>query len=423
MDDDAKPEVVAVTPGFGIFVLNGEDGSVLWKKKGVKAILGEDIYPPVVSISDIDNDGRAEIVEAYLGQIFALNGDNGSLLWSHELCDDLIYNFFIGDINGDAKVEIVIGEGLRKNGCSSMNVINAEDTSLLWSIPKGSVSSSPYIYDIDDDGSLEVIYGSRDNKIYALNAEDGTLVWMYDYDIPESDWDFTSSSFFYFIRDIDKNGRLGVVVVAHTGNKYKYYALNGVDGSVLWSGEYECNLSFWWIAPPIADIDNDGLFEIINRRVWKMEKNRSEVYAINVNDGSLRWVYEITEEAFPPCVGDLDGDKELEVLFFSSEKKLYAINGKDGSLLWSYKIDNPQYNPVYFTCPVIVDINNDALPEVIFGADKLYILNGKNGSLIWSYKTQAYVDKPYIFDLNKDGLPDILFGTSDGKIYAITPDL
>jgi outer membrane protein assembly factor BamB len=74
------------------------------------------------------------------------------------------------------------------------------------------VRSSPALGDIDNDGKLEVVVGSDDHKIYALNGENGSLLWSY--------------STGYFVRsspslgDIDNDGKLEVVVGSGDGNVY-----------------------------------------------------------------------------------------------------------------------------------------------------------------------------------------------------------
>jgi len=421
IDDDGKLEVVGVTTCNKIFALNGENGSILWKRK-----IGEcreccnpfsmlrDEYSSAF-IGDIDNDGKKEIILYYNDEIFALNGEDGSLLWSFQTSSNEAFNLVITDVNTDGEHEVITtGTG------GFVYCLKGKDGSLLWSYTtpgiEGWVNSSPTVDDIDNDGKAEVIFGTKDNKIYALNAEDGSVSWIYDYDIPEYRWDFTFYSSFS-IKDV--NGDEKPEVIANTGI---CYILNGEDGSLLWSYSGGC----LWTKPPIVDLDNDGEFELIG---FIFMRDKKEIHALNGKDGSDKWVFYIKNEETTPCppvVGDIDEDEELEILFLAYDEKLYAIDGRDGSLLWIYEINNPEYEEVcgLFSFPIVGDLNNDGKNEVIFGADKLYILSGKNGSLIWSYTTHAYGTNPYaIIDLNQDSKLDILFMTSDGKIYAITPDL
>ena len=120
----------------------------------------------------------------------------------------------------------------------------------LWEYPTGAnVFSSPAIADINGDGDLEVVVGSWDNNVYALNGADGSFLWSY----PTGDNVSSSPS----LGDIDGDGDLEVVVGSHDNN---IYALNGADGSFLWS--------YWTydyvnLSPAIADIDGDGNLEVV----------------------------------------------------------------------------------------------------------------------------------------------------------------
>ena len=83
------------------------------------------------------------------------------------------YGPCLADINGDGKLEVIFGS------CDNKVYALNYDGSLLWSYTTGEwVYSSPAVADINNDGLLEVIIGSYDDKVYALNY-DGSLLWSY----------------------------------------------------------------------------------------------------------------------------------------------------------------------------------------------------------------------------------------------------
>jgi hypothetical protein len=79
----------------------------------------------------------------------------------------------VGDINGDGVLEVVIG-----SKDSKVYVWDAEGR-LLPGWPKntgGAISSSPAIGDVDGDGTLELVIGSKDTNVYAWSfPRTGTL--------------------------------------------------------------------------------------------------------------------------------------------------------------------------------------------------------------------------------------------------------
>jgi outer membrane protein assembly factor BamB len=397
VDKDVIPEVVMVDDESNIHVINGEDGSLLWRKdiKMARWEYNEYTFP---SIGDIDGDKKQEIVVGYNGKIFALNGENGSILWSHEICAYPTYRLLLLDINGDGSIEVIIADR-----CRNICALNGKDGAVLWCYTtQYYIGAPPSAGDIDNDGKPEIVVGSEDYKIYALNGEDGSLLWSYDtgYFV----WRCTPR-----IVDLDRDGK--VEVVAWSGDN-KLFALNGEDGSLKWTykGADGDDALFISTSVSINDIDGDGKLEVI--------APGDKLYALNGEDGSLLWFYPFEDGAygFFSMVSDVDMDGENEVIF-GYLNMLYAIKGKNGSLLWSYK---KQTEVGRWCDPAIGDVDNDGKPEIVIGAEKLYVFNGEDGSLLGSYPTKDHVLFNFIEDINKDGSVDIVFGTREGKIYALS---
>ena len=72
----------------------------------------------------------------------------------------------LGDLDGDGKLEVVVGSHDDK-----IYALNHDGTNVPgWPITTGgSVFSSPALGDLDNDGLVEIVVGSNDNKIYAFN--------------------------------------------------------------------------------------------------------------------------------------------------------------------------------------------------------------------------------------------------------------
>ncbi|MHA1736179.1 MAG: FG-GAP repeat domain-containing protein, partial [Candidatus Thorarchaeota archaeon] len=108
-----------------------------------------------------------------LRQAFTTTDQTPVLLWSYTTGDWVCSSAALGDVDGDGKLEVVIGSRDDKVYC-----LNGEDGSVLWSYATGiAVDSSAALGDVDGDGKLEVVIGSYDNKVYCLNGEDGSVLW------------------------------------------------------------------------------------------------------------------------------------------------------------------------------------------------------------------------------------------------------
>jgi len=202
----------------------------------------------------------------------------------------------------------------------------AASVSTLWNYTTRSyMRSSPALGDVDSDGILEVIIGSGNHKVYALNGKDGSKLWsLYTGDVVDSS---------PALGDVDGDGTLEVVI----GNwDNKVYALNGEDGSEFWNfttgGDVDSS-------PALGDVDGDGMLEVV------VSSKDNKTYALNGEDGSELWNFStgsgnggvMNHPMFSsPALGDVDSDGMLEVIIGSNDGNIYALNGEDGSKLWNF---------------------------------------------------------------------------------------
>jgi len=358
-------------------------------------------------VADINGDGKQEIVIGDGGKkIYALNGENGTPLWSYEIKgSEIVSSPAIGDVNGDGKTEVLVKDcGGHGSGGDRVYALHGENGSKIWDYELiGStqgmvVSSSPAIADIDRDGKPEVVIEGYNFKVYALNGEDGSELWKY----PGCEIGAHGSAS-PAIGDIDADGKLEIIIEEHGS----ICALNGEDGSILWCYETHCGIT----SPAIADVDGDGKPEVIFAG--------GKIYALNGEDGSKLWDYGSTGGSYA-AIADIDKDRKLEVVFGYCDKVI-ALNGEDGSFLWKSKRD------IGYSFPAIADIDGNGELEVIIGSRsylsspcKLFCFNGKDGTKLWHYEIgESIVSSPAIADVNMDSKLEVVFGSCDGKVYVL----
>jgi len=99
IDGDGKLEIFCRN-----YVLNGEDGSLLWEAP-------IDIRPENSAvIGDVNNDGKIEVVVSSGEWLYILKGQDGSVLKKWKIKTyDIISPPLLSDINGDGKLEIIVG--------------------------------------------------------------------------------------------------------------------------------------------------------------------------------------------------------------------------------------------------------------------------------------------------------------------------
>jgi outer membrane protein assembly factor BamB len=281
------------------------------------------------------------------------------------------------------------------------NTRKIRSSEILWWYDLSAPSfGSSAVGDIDEDGSLEIVFGTyfNDEHVYALNADDGSLLWTY--------YTGGCNDASPVISDVDLDGHLEVIIPA--SSPYTVYCFNGKTGEVKWersTGYPNCIDS----PPAIADVDNDGKPEVIFGTFY------GNVFCLNGEDGSICWQINLGTNSYiqsEPDILDVDGDGQLDVVVaqFQGDCRVYALRGNSGSILW-YS-DAPQ--DYLYHGGSFADIDEDGKPEIVIGCydSYVYVLNAEDGSLLWDYDAPFYVGAPTsVGDLNNDGHMEIVFAS------------
>lgn len=358
------------------------------------------------ALADIDEDGLLEVViAANLEALYALNGEDGSLLWSYSLVDTGNNGApVINDLDGDLKSEIVFATN------DSLIVLEGETGTLIWSEPiEGGIGRSASTGDLDGDGIPEVIYAGSDS-IRAYDGETGSVLWAVS-----GYWvsDYGSA----VAEDTDLDGSAEVLVCSADG---EYFCLlDGTDGSLIWQTPIATSTWGPTPAPAFADLDLDGYPEIVSCA------GDDDLYVMNADDGSVKWSVQLP--GYPhssPCLLDLDGNDSLEIVvgvYFEKQLRAYTCTGDS---IWTASVPN-----LPLGTPAVADIDGDQALEIIqtsaYPAGAVQINDAATGALEWLHGYGGYFvgSSPAIGDLDDDGFYDFVFGCHDGYIYAynVTP--
>ena len=105
---DGIPELVVSSWENAVIVLDGSDGSRVWKTS-VGALNGGDVWT-ARAIDDVNGDGRQDVVAGSFDyHVYCLDGDTGEVFWAYNTGNRVFSVHPVGDLNGDGRPEVVAG--------------------------------------------------------------------------------------------------------------------------------------------------------------------------------------------------------------------------------------------------------------------------------------------------------------------------
>ncbi|MCZ7402722.1 MAG: PQQ-binding-like beta-propeller repeat protein [Candidatus Methanoperedens sp.] len=307
---------------------------------------------------------------------------------------------------------VIVNDVLYIGTAFGISALDAKTGQELWKYhTDGFVKSVPAV-------SNGVVYiGADDKKFYAIDAKDGTLIWMNDtalngytasaavvgnlvYAIPKDGtfYAFDSSNgkivWSTLVGKIaESSPAIGEGIIAFGSDGGTIIALDAVTGKEKWI--YDAGVSDIMSSPVIAD---GAIF---------IGSNDGSVYAITADKGALKWKFSTGDN-----VESSPSVKNGVVYFGSQDSNFFAVDEGTGQLKWKFP-----YSGAVLSAPAI---SNDV---VYFGTETkvIYGLDANTGELIWRNSTGKN-DKDYITSPAVSG--NVLYAaTHSGIVYAYSSGL
>ncbi len=320
VDENDIPDIVYVELSGNLRAISGKDGALLWTQPGMHTGYG------CAALGDVDNDGKPEAFSLDVNGNLRAISNTGQHLWTCPVGRSSNSDYpSIADRDGDGLAEILVGNKI----CNATGQI-VQTTQLAH-------TNISFFADVDQDGRMEVVSGA------GVSNFDGSTR-------------FTMGSGFAAIGNFDADSQPEIVI---SGNGT--VRLHDHDGTLLWT--FVVPGGGYIGAPTIADFDGDGQPEI-------GVAGGSRYVAVETN-GTLRW-QKTTQDASSSRTGssvyDFNGDGSAEVVY-ADEQTLWVFRGDDGAVL--AKLDG-HLSGTWLEYPVIADVDRDGHVEIVLGSNPYF---------------------------------------------------
>jgi peptidase C25-like protein/flagellar hook capping protein FlgD len=344
------------------------------------------------------------------------------------------------DLDGIPGDEIIIGNWDDR----TVHIYRHDGTELPgWpQITSTRVWMAPAVGDIDGDGELEIVINDLGAKTYAWNI-DGTEVADGDGNPatngvlivrPEMPWEWGYSSPALF--DVDNDGAAEIIFGTKYGFSFENFlhAFNA-DGSEATGFPYSTGYGSIVCSPAVCDLDGDDIWEVIfvaehdSLHVVQQDGTRYEGFPISFVANSINAKVPCPS----PAVGDFDNDGEFEIaavaVYSGEDANIYVIDtdkagGTSGDFLpgWPRHVDGNSESS-----PLVGDLNGDLRPDILFGIggathspNMLYAFS-HDGQDVPGFPMMLggpVRPTPVICDLDEDHDVDIVYGGWDLKMHV-----
>lgn len=369
--DDGEPLIVLADRGGELVAYSGNSLDTVWKVN-----LGA-----VITASPVDAGGpdeaRGVIIGSESGRVVRVNLHNGRVQWERNCGTCVRSTAAVVKHSGGQRV-FISGYG------AWMYCLEAASGAVVWKkyLPKqeyfggtkSGIVSSPLVADVDLDGELEVVTGTRSRRVYCLSAETGHFKWFY-----ETGYDPDSSPSFAVVDGMPLVFIGAGETTSGLGDK-SVYALAGDTGEVYWRTPVLGGLDS---SPVIADINKDGKPEVVITSLAD-----ASCYAMDAANGEVVWKYR-----FGPT--EVCHHDEHNVCRKAGTERYYTGHAVCRS----------------YTTPLIIEGRGASEDLVIVGSNNgtLVALSGKDGNPVWQDSTRDMVrGSPIFADIDGDGQSELL---------------
>ena len=411
LNGDGYLDIVAANYGAGtVSVLLGKgDGTFA---ASVDYPAGDS--PWVAVIGDLNGDGAPDLVVVASKVMNVLLGKgDGTLGTRMEIQSPIagtvqVPSAAIGDLNGDGKLDLVLGWG---NGLVYILLGKGDGTfgaSKDLNFAPGSVLS---LLDLNGDGKLDLVTHPGDVNV-RFGHGDGSFGAATDYTTGTG-----ASVTFGVLGDFNGDGILDLAVTFGSSQAGWVRVLLGTGGGAFsQTPEYSTGDGVNVNAFVLGDLDGDGVLDIATA-----SEKQHGLPMVSVLRGKGGGTFAAkqdldTDAAKAIALGDLNGDGRLDVV---TSQVSVLLNHGDGT----FTLKDDYQNPAYPVSLALGDLDGDGKLDIVTAnggsnpLSSISVLLGKGDGTFAphaEYATSSLSDAVALGDLNRDGKLDVVVANHGG---------
>lgn len=290
-------------------------------------------------LTDLNLDGRPEVLiaDAQHGDVACYAGRTGALLWEMPYPQSGVTDLIVFDADGNGDLEIVFGVGHGSSGPDFLCVAEWQTQSIVWQSP-GDVAPylGPGFGQVDGDPGHEIVLvapatdsGNAGSRMLLFDAGTGLL------EAVSAPLGIGGASFYarsMCLYDLDNDGSLEVILAGENGDngRIEVYDVVGTTFTKIWSRPDPPlgNIPFHCVTA--GDPDRDGQPEIV-AGAGRFSAAYSQVHVYDWLTGTEEWrslhMSGGLDRVGSVTLGDSDGDGEEEILALVEEGDAYVFDG------------------------------------------------------------------------------------------------
>lgn len=373
--------------------------------------------------------------------------------WSFQTGGKIYASPIIADVDADGIPEVIVAASRARR----LLCLNGQGE-VKWDYgfeeeDRDGIQATPSVMDYDGDGKCETFFASRGGTVGCVDSQ-GRPIW---HTFLDDALDYTGP----VVTDLDGDGRVDVIVGGESGT---LYCLD------------DCGMIKW-------RYQGDGAIRGIAATMKEPDSPRRRVYAVFGGGleacfscrGDLLWSHmepsTRKERRSGPVIGDVDGDRQQEVVWVTDDFQVVARDAMTGAEKWRWagnsridqtnsialahvdklhlldvfcadgtgqggtgRVHRLSEGKLVWTAdvgggvvqgPSVGDVDGDGMLEVMVcsRSKRMICLSAADGTEKWSIPSDTEVlTTPALGDIDGDGQVEIVFTSKDGFVRCVTVD-